>query len=176
MVRSCLQQLVAEYGEARIEEVEFSLPAGSIETPCGDLGIRGRIDLLLREANGNLCIVDFKTGSTGGIPTPGALEKHGDGLQYAVYLHLLAGETGVAARVLQPLGGKDRTLNLEEARAADRHWAQLARMFYRGVFPLRSTARSSFGGGGVHLPISTLPIPDTVLAAKWKRFEDGGES
>ena len=150
--------------------------------PVGDqhhLRVRGRIDLLLARGNDagsrELWIVDYKTGVAPALKSQSnALRRQltdGHGVQiciYAlalrrpewrdIYVSLLSRETDLEAP----------QLNLDDIRAHDGIWREIARMQQNGIFGMLGEIRSAFTFTGVY-PLATLALDKDFLRDKWRR-------
>jgi hypothetical protein len=174
MVRSCLTELQELEGIWNVHQVEWSPETCEHQTSAGSLMLAGRVDLILSSSHGSLLIIDFKTGKTGEIPTPGKLKSDGSGLQYIAYLLMTEGSERTV-RVINPFGAPEREMNTEMIENASQHLAALATMIHQNAYPRRRALRDEYGSSSETLPLTTLAIDEDILTAKWLKLIDQGE-
>ncbi|MGF1677666.1 MAG: PD-(D/E)XK nuclease family protein [Candidatus Methylacidiphilales bacterium] len=166
MAHRMREDLLVTHPDARVVHVEWSPP----EVSRGGVVLSGRLDLVLESLDGKWIIVDFKTGSTGGIPTPRMLKEKGDGLQYVAYLHLLGDVPEVVVQVLSPQGWNNKEMTRALLEDAEEHLKCLERMMRSGTFPRRGALRSRHGAAHETLPLTTRPSTQVVIDSKWQLF------
>jgi hypothetical protein len=172
-------QLAAEW---KLKSQELTLADGK------KLRVRGRIDLILAQsrlpdanlANGNLWIIDYKTGNAKPLNVSGKTPEarvanlrkklvRGDAIQLGFY-GLAARELGareVQLSILSLRTDLDKPqLVLEDLASHTDFWNELHRMQEKGVFGLRGAIRNDFGFHADY-PLAILPIDKEFLDEKW---------
>jgi hypothetical protein len=152
---------------------EWNLPRGAT-VKCGEgrIEVGGRVDLVLSDRPGwrgaTVEILDFKTGGDVKLNAV-RMARDGRSLQLALYLaaiQALGAERGRVGMVKIEPGGTT-SLGMEELDVALTSLARLEKFIESGRYGALTADRAEYPPYGYTWPLACVPIPATVLEAKF---------
>jgi hypothetical protein len=152
---------------------EWNLPRGAT-VKCGEgrIEVGGRVDLVLSDRPGwrgaTVEILDFKTG--GDVKLNAArMARDGRSLQLALYLAAMQALGAASGRVwmvkIEP--GGTTSLRMEELDVALMSLTRLEKFIESGRYGALTADRAEYPPYGYTWPLACVPIPATVLEAKF---------
>ncbi len=154
---------------------EWNIPRGAT-VRCGEerIEVGGRVDLVLSDRPGwrgaTVEILDFKTG--GDVKLSAArMARDGRSLQLALYLatmQALGAESGRVWMVKIESGGT-MSLGMEELDVALRSLMRLEKFIESGRYGALTADRAEYPPYGYTWPLACVPVPATVLEAKFEK-------